>query len=67
MRILKRILKKIIYRERIYSVGQKQDLKRQILSLQTDYPNYELIKDIGSGVNLNRKGLKKIIDYTMKK
>ena len=56
------IKKKIIY-ARVSSVGQKQDLERQILSLQTDYPNYELIKDIGSGVNLNRKGLRKIIDY----
>ena len=48
------------------SVGQKEDLERQILSLQTDYPNYELIKDIGSGVNLNRKGLRKIIDYAIR-
>ena len=57
--------KKIIY-ARVSSVGQKQDLKRQILSLQTNYPNYELIKDIGSGVNLNRKGLRKIIDYAIR-
>jgi predicted site-specific integrase-resolvase len=59
------IKKKIIY-ARVSSVGQKQDLERQILSLQTDYPNYELIKDIGSGVNLNRKGLRKIIDYAIR-
>lgn len=59
------IKKKIIY-ARVSSVGQKQDLERQILSLQTEYPNYELIKDIGSGVNLNRKGLRKIIDYAIR-
>jgi len=59
------IKKKIIY-ARVSSVGQKQDSERQVLSLQTDYPNYELIKDIGSGVNLNRKGLRKIIDYAIK-
>jgi putative resolvase len=59
------VKKKIIY-ARVSSVGQKQDLEKQILSLQTDYPNYELIKDIGSGVNLNRKGLRKIIDYAIR-
>jgi putative resolvase len=59
------IKKKIIY-ARVSSIGQKQDLERQILSLQTEYPNYELIKDIGSGVNLNRKGLRKIIDYAIR-
>ena len=59
------IKKKIIY-ARVSSIGQKEDLERQILSLQTDYPNYELIKDIGSGVNLNRKGLRKIIDYAIR-
>ena len=27
------------------------------------YPLYELITDIGSGLNMNRCGLNKIIDY----
>ena len=27
------------------------------------YPNYEIIDDIGSGINFNRKGLRKIIDF----
>ena len=31
------------------------------------YPEYELIKDIGSGLNMNRDGLNKIIDYAIKK
>ena len=30
------------------------------------YPDYELIKDIGSGLNMNREGLNKIIDYAIK-
>jgi predicted site-specific integrase-resolvase len=25
------------------------------------YPNYEIVEDIGSGINFNRKGLRKII------
>ena len=30
------------------------------------YPTFEMITDIGSRLNLNREGLKKIIDYTIK-
>ena len=30
--------------------------------MKLKYPNYKLISDIGSGINLNRKGLRKIID-----
>jgi putative resolvase len=57
--------RKIIY-GRVSSNGQKEDLIRQISVLQKNYPNYELITDIGSGVNLNRKGLRKIIDFAIK-
>ena len=35
---------------------------RQIKLLSNLYPNYKIITDIGSGMNLNRKGLRKIID-----
>jgi putative resolvase len=47
---------------RVSSLGQKEDLERQKTFLQTKYPNYILITDIGSGMNLNRPGLRKIID-----
>jgi predicted site-specific integrase-resolvase len=30
------------------------------------YPTYELISDIGSGINFKRPGLRKIIDYAIK-
>ena len=52
---------KIIY-ARVSSLGQKGDLERQIEVLKNKYPNYKLISDIGSGMNLNRKGLRSIID-----
>lgn len=52
---------KIIY-ARVSSLGQKEDLERQINFLKTKYPSYKLISDIGSGMNLNRKGLRSIID-----
>jgi predicted site-specific integrase-resolvase len=54
----------IIY-ARVSSLGQKDDLERQIKVLQTKYPDYTLITDIGSGMNLNRKGLRKIIDQSI--
>jgi putative resolvase len=57
--------KNIIY-ARVSSLGQREDLERQILLLKSRYPNYELISDIGSGMNLNRRGLRKIIDESIK-
>lgn len=56
---------KIIY-ARVSSQSQKNDLERQIVSLKNKYPTHKLIKDIGSGMNMNRKGLRKIIDMTIK-
>lgn len=57
--------KKIIY-ARVSSAKQSADLKRQVKYLQSKYPDYELITDIGSGINFKRKGLKTILDYLFK-
>ena len=46
---------------RVSSAGQKDDLERQKQFLMKTYPRYILIEDIGSGVNLNKRGLRKII------
>jgi predicted site-specific integrase-resolvase len=51
---------------RVSSLGQKDDLERQIELLSKTYPNHTLISDIGSGMNMNRKGLRKIIDEAIK-
>lgn len=51
---------KICY-ARVSSLGQKEDLERQKISLKKNYPEHILIEDIGSGMNLNRRGLRKII------
>jgi putative resolvase len=51
---------------RVSSQGQKEDLERQIKLLKNAYPDYILISDIGSGMNMNRKGLRKIIDESIK-
>jgi len=46
---------------RVSSMGQKDDLERQKEQLKTAYPTYIMIEDIGSGINLNKKGIRKII------
>ena len=51
----------IIY-ARVSSLGQKDDLERQKKLLVNTYPNHVLIEDIGSGINMNRRGLLKIIE-----
>jgi len=45
---------------------QKNDLERQKSVLVEKYPTYKLIEDIGSGINLTKKGLLKIIDLGIK-
>ena len=55
---------KICY-ARVSSIKQKSDLKRQIKELEKRYPNHEIISDIGSGLNLRRKGLEKIIELAI--
>lgn len=50
---------------RVSSVGQKDDLERQIKYMKNKYPKYKIIKDIGSGINFNRNGLNKIIKYAI--
>ncbi len=47
---------------RVSSQHQQSDLDRQIADLTTAYPGYELVSDIGSGLNWSRQGLKTILD-----
>ena len=56
--------KKIIYC-RVSSKKQENDLKRQKDLLKSKFPDYELVTDIGSGLNWKRKGLKTILDDSM--
>ena len=51
----------IIY-ARVSSSHQKEDLERQVSDLQHVYPNHRVIKDIGSGLNFERKGLQTLLD-----
>ena len=47
---------------RVYSSKQRDDLQRQISSLQEVYPEAEVIKDIGSSLNFKRKGLQTLLE-----
>lgn len=51
---------------RVSSMKQKEDLKRQEEYMRNKYPTYEIISDIGSGLNFKRKGLNEIIDSAIK-
>ena len=63
-KIEKKDKKKICYC-RVSSQKQKEDLNRQIEYMTKKYPTYEIISDVGSGLNFNRPGLNKIIKYAI--
>jgi putative resolvase len=47
---------------RVSSQGQKDDLDKQKEYMKGKYPNHVIIEDIGSGINFNRKVIRKIIE-----
>jgi len=50
---------------RVSTIGQKDDLERQKKYMKGKYPTYILVEDIGSGINFNRRGLRKIIKLSI--
>lgn len=52
---------KIIY-ARVSSAKQQDDLDRQIRYLQSRYPDHRVVSDIGSGINFQRKGFKRVLE-----
>ena len=58
---IQRIAQTICYC-RVSSHKQKDDLARQIAFMQNKFPDAKIVKDIGSGINFKRKGLKTILD-----
>lgn len=50
---------------RVSSNGQKDDLERQKNVMVKLYPKHKIIEDIGSGLNLNKIGIKKIINLAI--
>ena len=50
---------------RVSTQGQKDDLERQKKQMKELYPKHIMIEDIGSGVNLNKRGIRKIISLAI--
>ena len=50
---------------RVSSYKQKDDLKRQVEFMKRRYPDAEIVKDIGSGLNFKRKGLRSLLEQAM--
>jgi len=50
---------------RVSTLKQKEDLERQKKIIRDKYPEYIMIEDIGSGINLNKKGIIKIIELAI--
>jgi predicted site-specific integrase-resolvase len=51
---------------RVSSHGQKEDLQRQVDYFRQEYPNHEIVKDIGSGINFKRKGFNSLLEQAIK-
>jgi putative resolvase len=51
---------------RVSSTKQRSDLDRQVAYMQSLYPQASIIKDIGSGLNFQRKGLQAILERLMR-
>lgn len=50
---------------RVSSAKQQDDLERQVKLAQEKYPQHEIVKDIGSGINWKRRGFKSILQRVM--
>lgn len=46
---------------RVSAAKQKDDLERQVAFMRERYPTAEIIKDVGSGLNFKRKGLRALL------
>lgn len=55
------VRRNIIY-ARVSSRKQARDLENQVRYLQERYPDHEVIRDVGSGVNFRRRGLSKVLE-----
>lgn len=57
---------KLICYCRVSSAKQKDDLGRQVAVMQERFPQAEIVKDIGSGLNWKRKGLLALLERAMR-
>jgi len=50
---------------RVSSNKQSDDLVRQVAYMRQQFPGAEIVKDVGSGLNFKRKGLRSILERLM--
>jgi len=50
---------------RVSSKKQSDDLDRQVKFMQKQFPDYKIVKDIGSALNWKRQGLRFILEQSM--
>ena len=51
---------------RVRGKSQSDDLTSQVAYLQKHYPEAEIIKDFGSGINFKRKGLRTLLERVLR-
>ena len=51
---------------RVSGKGQSDDLASQVAYLQKHYPEAEIIRDFGSGINFKRKGLRTLLERVLR-
>jgi putative resolvase len=51
---------------RVSSAKQQDDLERQVEFMRDKYPDADIVKDIGSGLNFKRKGLQALLVQLMR-
>jgi len=57
--------RRVIY-ARVSSSKQKSSIENQVKLLSKRYKEYEIITDIASAFNFQRKGLKRVLEYAMR-
>lgn len=50
---------------RVSSAKQKDDLARQVAFMRDKFPGYDIVTDIGSGLNFKRKGFEAVLERAM--
>lgn len=51
---------------RVSSAKQQDDLARQVTFMSERFPEAEIVKDVGSGLNFKRPGLRSLLDRAMR-
>ena len=50
---------------RVSSSKQKDDLVRQVAQMRNKFPGADIVKDVGSGLNFKRKGIRSLLERLM--